>query len=133
MESLCKDIKRDHSASSRKEEVSHPFKHPVDFEYKFYIVQIVFDNLLSIFLWFLFYCCSVTMVSIFLPDSPCPTHTLLPTLNPPPASCLCAWVLHTCPLMTILLRPRYPAPPPLSVYSLFSYLRFYFLLAGLFC
>ena len=73
-----------------------------------------------------FYCCSSTVVSIFLPSVP---HPPPPTLYPTPLW-LCPWVLYTCSLTTLLLlSPVISLPPPLwllSVCSLFQCLWSYF-------
>ena len=51
-----------------------------------------------------FYCCSCTVVSIFLPLLSPALPTPPPTLNPNPLW-LCPWVLYTCSLTTLPLQP----------------------------
>ena len=66
----------------------------------------------------LFYCCSITVVSIFMTPLFPPASTQTPTLNPTPIW-LCPWILYTCSLMSLsLLCPIISLPVP-SGYSLF--------------
>ena len=77
----------------------------------------------GLYFYFIFYCCSVTVVPIFLPIAlPCPVQLPLPKTFPTPLS-LCMSPLYLFLVFTLLLlSPVISFPPPLwllSVCSLF--------------
>ena len=77
-------------------------------------------------LFYHFYCCLYTVVSIF-PSPLSPTPPIPPPALLPSPLWLCPWVLYTCSLTTLsLLSPVISLPPPLSVCSLFQCLWLYF-------
>ena len=98
-------------------------------------IEIIMQFFFFCFLKISFYYSSSTVVSIFTPPAPCPTHPHLPPSNLPPLA------LSMCPLYMFLggpspIFPHYPSPPNPSDYCqfvLYFSVSGYILLACLFC